>query len=345
LSAGKGSASARSRGFELEAVWYGERRAGWMLRPLGVLYCAAAAIRRAAFRLGLRRVVELPVPVVIVGNLTVGGTGKTPCVVWLAGRLAERGIRAGIVSRGYGGRKGATPQRVAADSDPAVVGDEPVLLARRSGCPVVVAADRVAAARRLLSEEKVDVLLADDGLQHYRLGRAFEIAVVDGTRGLGNGLCLPAGPLREPPRRLRGVDAVIVNGPGWGYPAAYRADLTPSRVYRLADERETTLTSFSGQTVHAVAGIGNPQRFFAMLEEAGLRVVRHPLPDHAEISPADLSFDRPGPVLITEKDAVKCRFLARHEVWCVTVDMRLAPDDEQRLLGRILTRLQGSSRS
>lgn len=328
----------------LDSIWYGSPRrrlAEALLRPLEALFLLAAALRRWLYSSGLKNSVELPVPVVVVGNVTVGGTGKTPLLIWLAARLVERGYAPGIVSRGYGGKSAAWPRVVAPDSDPREVGDEPVLLAQRTGCPVAVGPDRVRAAESLLAPgaPPVDVLLSDDGLQHYRLARTVEIAVVDGRRGLGNGLCLPAGPLREPPARLEQVDAVVVNGAGWERVGALRADVEPTGVYRVGAPLERReLADFAGSTVHAVAGIGHPERFFEMLERFGLTVVPHPLPDHAEIGPADLEHGA-SPVLVTEKDAVKCRSIERPDVWSVAIELALRPAAADVLLGRVLQRL------
>ena len=196
----------------LNSVWYGRNPVRWVLWPVSLLYLALARLRRTAYARGWRQAVETSVPVIVVGNVSVGGTGKTPFVIWLAEQLKQRGRRVGIVTRGYRGRGTQWPQPVTADSDPYEVGDEPVLLARRTGCPVVAGPDRVACVEALIKETRVDVVLSDDGLQHYRLARRFEIAVVDGVRGMGNELCLPAGPLREPPGRLQEVDAIVVNG-------------------------------------------------------------------------------------------------------------------------------------
>jgi tetraacyldisaccharide 4'-kinase len=287
--------------------------------------------------------VEFDVPVIVVGNVTVGGTGKTPLVIWLAERLRERGYRPGIVCRGYGGRAAVWPQRTTADSDALLVGDESVVLARRARCPVVAAPDRVAAVRFLLANDGVDVVLSDDGLQHYRLGRAVEIAVVDGTRGLGNGLCLPAGPLRETPLRLREVDAIVVNGGDWGHAGVFRADLVATGVRQTTTGAMKALADFEGKHVHAVAGIGNPERFFALLEDHGLVVERHALPDHAIVRAEDLRFAEGDAVMITEKDEVKCRELAHADVWCVLAEMHLAAQDAERLLRILVRHLDKSS--
>ncbi len=320
----------------LNRIWYGNSPLRFGLVPISTVYLALARLRRTAYRRGWRPVVEPPVPVIVVGNVSVGGTGKTPFVIWLADQLKQRGRKVGIVTRGYRGKGTDWPRAVAPDSDPEEVGDEPVLLARRTKCPVVAGPDRVACVEALLRDARIDVILSDDGLQHYRLGRSFEIAVVDGVRGMGNGLCLPAGPLREPVARLQEVDAIVVNGGEWGHAGVFRATAVVTNVYHLKDGAERTLESFKKQPVHAVAGIGNPQRFFDLLLDAGLDVEAHPLEDHAEIALDQLTFDEPGAVLITEKDAVKCEQLKPNGVWCVVVDFQFDADSTSRLMRLIL---------
>ena len=325
----------------LTALWYGKSPLRWGLFPLALVYRTLAQLRRAAYRRELLKSVELPVPVIVVGNVSVGGTGKTPFVIWLAAELEKRNLRIGIVTRGYRGKARDWPRVVTATSDPLEVGDEPVLLARRTGCPVVAGPDRVAAAQRLLAEQRVDVLISDDGLQHYRLARRFEIAVVDGVRGMGNGLCLPAGPLREPAERIGEVDAIVVNGGDWGHAGVFRAQAVVTGVHRVTNREPRTLESFKGATVHAVAGIGNPERFFALLDEAGLDVLPHPLEDHAAIGPEQLTFEEPGAVLITEKDAVKCEAFAHANVWCVVVDLQFDADKTARMMRLVLRDIEG----
>src|SRR5262245_33021649 len=307
----------------LNTLWYGQSPLRWLLWPASLAYLGLARLRRAAYERGTLAAVELPVPVIVVGNLSVGGTGKTPFIIWLAAQLKARGMRVGILTRGYRGAVADWPRLVIGDTPAAEVGDEAVLLARRTECPVAAGPDRIAAARLLLDGGRLDVLLSDDGLQHYRLARRFEIAVVDGVRGMGNGLCLPAGPLREPEERLRSVDAIVVNGGKWGHAGVFRADAVVTQVYRVTDRTTRTLESFKKEHVHAVAGIGNPQRFFDLLGDAGLDVTPHPLEDHAELTPEDLTFEEPGAVLVTEKDAVKCESFAHADVWCVAVDLNL----------------------
>jgi tetraacyldisaccharide 4'-kinase len=317
-----------------------------MLRPLELLYRALSDLRRARYLSGRRRFVRLPVPVLVVGNITVGGTGKTPLTIWLAEALRTRGFSCGIVSRGYRGRSAVWPLQVQAHTDPELAGDEPVLLARHSGAPVVVAPDRVAAARQLLDMHAVDVIIADDGLQHYRLGRDFEIAVVDGVRGFGNGHCLPAGPLREPLSRLGSVQALVVNGgsgsvavPGLNVPV-YRARVEPAGVRALVGNESRELASFTGSRVHAVAGIGRPEAFFSLLRDHGIDVIEHAFDDHARLVAGQLDFNDTLPVLMTEKDAVKCHAFARRGLWYVAVQLQFADDDGRRLIESICATLQ-----
>jgi tetraacyldisaccharide 4'-kinase len=317
-------------------VWYRPNPLKWLLWPVSWIYVIVVRLRQFAYRFGIRNATKLPVPVVVVGNITVGGTGKTPCVIWLARALTGRGLRVGIVSRGYGGSAASWPQRVEAGSDPAIVGDEPILIARSTGCRVVVGPSRVSAARSLLDHEEVDVLLCDDGLQHLALDRDMELVVIDGQRGLGNGLCLPAGPLREPAARLQSVDAVIVNSGTSSIQNAVAATVVVDRVYQLAGTMEKSLSEFHGQRVHAVAGIGNPNRFFDLLSNAGLIVIPHAHPDHARLSAAQLNFHDSQPILITEKDGVKCQSFAAENVWCVAISLAFDADDETRLLEHVI---------
>lgn len=315
----------------LDELWYADSFISLLLAPLGWLFCALAILRHKGYRLGLLTVQRMSVPVIVVGNITVGGTGKTPLVAWLARFLKHAGYTPGIVSRGYGGRSENWPQPVGSDSDPAMVGDEAILLARRSGCRVVVGADRVAAARALLEQGYCDVIISDDGLQHYRLGRNVEIAVIDGIRRLGNRRCLPAGPLREPMRRLRHVDIVVVNGAQ--EEGAYSMHLVGREAVNLVDEGlSRSLDEFRGAEVHAVAGIGHPVRFFSQLRENGLQAIEHPFPDHHPYQPEDLTFTDERPLLMTEKDAVKCRGFAQPHFWYVPVEACLDKGFGERIL-------------
>ncbi len=307
---------------------------------MSILFGLVAALRRVLYRAGLLRAIRLPVPVIVVGNISVGGTGKTPLVLWLADFLRQQGYHPGIVSRGYGG---GTQGAVAVDirSDPAAVGDEPLLLARKSACPVWVGRDRVAAGKALLrAHTECDVLLSDDGLQHYRLDRDVEIVVVDGERKFGNGLLLPAGPLREGVSRLGSVDAVVVNG--GSLKAAMRLGnefemgLEGGVFYNLRNpELHAGAADFGGKKLHAVAGIGNPQRFFAHLRRLGLAFEEHAFPDHCAYRSQDLDYDNADALLMTEKDAVKCAGFADGRYWALAVEAILPPAFGQTMLQKL----------
>jgi len=329
----------------LTRMWYEGGAAALALAPLAWMYGAGLALRRARYARRARP--RAAVPVVVVGNLTVGGTGKTPLVLWLAHALAAQGIALGIVSRGYGAR-GSAPRAVEEHSDWRVVGDEPVLLARHAGCPVVVARDRVAAVAEA-ARRGARLILSDDGLQHLAMPRACELVVIDALRGFGNGRLLPAGPLREPRARLAGVDAIVFNGS----PSAELAqevrrfargpvlsvELTAGPLRSVAPPvRERALAELAGQPVHAVAGIGHPARFFRTLKAAGVRVIEHAFPDHHPFRAGELDFADALPILMTEKDAVRCRSIATERMWYVPVSASLSPHDAATLLACVRAR-------
>ncbi|MDO8862389.1 tetraacyldisaccharide 4'-kinase [Haliea sp. E1-2-M8] len=309
----------------LVRAWYAGAAWLWLLRPLELLYRLLIALRRWSFRTGIRAVYRAPVPIVVVGNITVGGTGKTPVVIALVEALQARGLHPGVVSRGYGAGAGAVfPHRVGADSGAADCGDEPLLIYQRTGAPCVVAPDRPAAVRALLAQEPVDLVLCDDGLQHYALARDFEIALLDAQRMLGNGFCLPAGPLREPAGRLREVDWVLYrSGSAADSAATYASDgLQP-----LLPNGDGA-PPVPGDAVHAVAGIGQPAQFFASLEAMGYRVTGHSFADHHLFVPGDLAGFGDRPVIMTEKDAVKCSAFAGRNgagtnLWYLKISARL----------------------
>lgn len=304
------------------------------LLPLSVLFFLIVLARRLAYRLGLARRYRLPVPVIVVGNLNVGGTGKTPLVLWLAEFLRSHGYHPGIVSRGYGSRA-STPQSVSATSDPMFVGDEPVLLAQRAQCPVWVGKRRVDVARALLgARPDCDVLISDDGLQHYALRRDVEVVVVDGLRRFGNGLPLPAGPLREPLSRLQSVDAVVVNG-GSIASGEYAMQLVGNRFRQLRQPVIATPEDLMGRRLHAVAGIGAPSRFFAYLRKLGLQVIEHPFPDHHIYQPHELQFENADAILMTEKDAVKCAAFAPPNAWMLAVDAEVDAAFGNKILDKL----------
>ncbi len=319
----------------LEKHWRQFTFVSLLLLPLSVLFAALAWIRKTAHRIGLLPVVKATVPVVVVGNLSVGGTGKTPVVIWLAKALQARGFTPGVVSRGYGGA--GELSAVTANSLPQLVGDEPVLIARRTECPVWVGRDRTAALARLVgANPQVDVVISDDGLQHYRMARDVEIVVVDAQQQFGNRLLLPAGPLREPVSRLDSVDATVINGgetadiavrePA-GHVVAGRA-LTmrlDGKEFRNLVEPAKRLSAeqFANMNLHAVAGIGNPERFFSHLRNLGLSFTPHAFADHYSFTASELEFADADAVLMTEKDAIKCSRFARENWWALPVDAHI----------------------
>jgi tetraacyldisaccharide 4'-kinase len=314
----------------LVASWYSPRpdALALLLSPLSLLFRGVVALRRASYRAGVLRAERLPVPVVVVGNITAGGSGKTPLTIGLAVELAARGWRPGIVSRGFGGNADS-PRAARPDSSPNDVGDEPLLLAR-AGFPVWVGKNRCAAARGLLAAHPdCKVIIADDGLQHYALARDVEIAVVDAARGIGNGLLLPAGPLREAPSRLEEVDAVVqLIEPGRPPEAgrAYAMRLAGERFVRVNAPAVTAAADyFRGGAIHAVAGIGHPARFFASLRALGLDPACHAFSDHYRFTAADLDWPGATAILMTEKDAVKCASFADDRYWALPVRAAVAP--------------------
>ncbi len=322
-------------------LWYGGRLPALPLVPVSWLFRTMVAGRQWAYRNGLFTSHRIARPVIVVGNLTVGGSGKTPFVIWLAGQLHAAGYWPGIVSRGYGGKASHWPQQVRADSDTMMVGDEAVLIARRTGCPMTVGPDRVAACRALLKYHDCDVIIADDGLQHYALQRDLEIVIIDGVRRFGNGFCLPAGPLRELPSRLRTVDWVVLNG-GFPHTGETLMQLEGNRLCNPADtDRCQPLSTLRGKAVHAVAGIGNPGRFFARLREAGVQVEEHSFPDHHRFTAQDLVFNDDKPVVMTEKDAVKCQPFALPHHWYLPVTARLENGFTTHLLQLLKRKIDG----
>ncbi len=323
-------------------TWYSPHPV-WFFIPLAWLFWLLSGLRRGGYAFRIFPTASLLVPVVVVGNISLGGTGKTPFVIWLAAELKRRGLRPGIVTRGYG-VEAKQARLVTTASDATQVGDEAVLLARRGGVPVAAGSDRVAAAQLLLGSSPVDVILSDDGLQHYRLPRRHEIALLDGSRGLGNGWLLPAGPLRESEARLETVDQVVIKlapGGSFTWPEARRMRLNTDTVVSLKDGERRPLASFSGQPVHALAAIGNPQQFFATLEAAGLAVDGRGLPDHARLTPGDLEFGDERPVFMTEKDAVKCAGLDLSRHWYVEAAAEFDAAEAAAIVDRVMLSLKG----
>ncbi len=312
-----------------------------LLVPFSWLFWLLSGLRRTAYKVGFLKSCQLPVPVIIVGNISVGGSGKTPLVIWLAEKLKQQGFSPSIISRGYGGNANGVMD-VYAQSDPAIAGDEPVLMAKRSQCPVWVGQDRVAAAQALLrAHPKCDVLISDDGLQHYRLRRDFEIAVIDGSRGFGNGWLLPAGPLREGISRLKTVDAVVYNN-GAELPLnalplnVLSMHLVGAIFYNLRDPAKTAVvTDFLGKNIRAIAGIGNPARFFRQLSELGLQFECQAFSDHHVFQSADIKTANVDAVLMTEKDAVKCQVFAEADWWYLPVNAVV----DEALIERIMNKI------
>ncbi|HYR05201.1 MAG TPA: tetraacyldisaccharide 4'-kinase [Gallionella sp.] len=307
-----------------------------ILFPLSLLFRALVALRRTLYRGCILTSYKLSVPVIVIGNISVGGTGKTPLTLALAQQLVDRGRHPLIVSRGYGGAA-QRPQQVDADSDAQQVGDEPLLMARRKLCPVWIGKDRAAAAQSALrAHPQCDVVLCDDGLQHYRLRRDAEIAVIDGVRGFGNGLMLPAGPLREPVARLQNVDAVVANG-GKASTSQYAMRLSGGIFYNLLEPGKMAAAEhFRLLNNHAVAGIGHPQRFFSHLQSLGIPFTPHAFPDHHPYSKADLAFADCDAILLTEKDAVKCAAFADPRYWVLRVDAQI----DSALVDHILRKIE-----
>lgn len=321
---------------KVHQLWYEARYpvVRWSLKPLSFLYFMIAVVRRSLFLKGVLTRGGADVPVIVVGNITAGGTGKTPVVIWLVSYLQRLGWKPGVVSRGYGRQGQDRYYDVTADSAAYTCGDEPVLIARRCGCPVVVSRDRVCGAQRLADVHECDIVVCDDGLQHYRLQRDVEIAVIDGARHLGNGDCIPGGPLREPSSRLADVDMVLVNGGEEGdgrFGMRLQGECLKLLCSDDAQAPSGDLQNWRGKRVHAVAAIGHPQRFFKTLEQAGLDVVPHVFPDHHLFKKDDFHFEEDLDIVMTEKDAVKCQALVIPKAWYLPVEMHVSDQFELAL--------------
>jgi len=307
----------------LNDIWY---KGSWgyiFLIPLSWVYACLIFLRKKILVYFFWRQATNLCPIIIVGNITVGGTGKTPVVIWLADYLSTQGLNVAILSRGYGGKSNSL-HKVSKDSDPSIVGDESVLLAHRTKCSVYVHPQRLKAAQ-LITEQGADVLLLDDGLQHYKLQRDFEIAVIDGERLYGNNKLLPAGPLREPVSKLDEVDVCLtqvgVNNDALISKDSMKFYLRGQFAYNLCTGDSKSLSYFCDKKVHAIAGTGNPDRFFDLLENESINVYKHYFDDHARYLPDDVTFNDNLDVLMTEKDMVKCRKFTNKKLWYVPVDL------------------------
>lgn len=316
----------------IENIWYSRLRhpLGIVLIPFAWLYSLIIMIRRLCYQSGLIAVNQVDAPVIIIGNISVGGTGKTPLVIWLAEYFKKKGFKPGVISRGYGGKSTNKPQQVRIDSDPSIVGDEAVLIAKNTACPVAVAVQRRRAAEELIAHYGCDLILCDDGLQHYALARDLEIAVLDGQRRFGNGRCLPAGPLREPVSRLNSVDLIVSKHIASRH--EFKMEYMYSDLVSVSDSTQTmSISDLSGQSVHAIAGIGNPDRFFAYLRNQKIKLILHEFPDHHPFTAEDINFNDGLPVVLTEKDAVKCNTFSGKQHWFLPIKASLPESFTYRL--------------
>jgi tetraacyldisaccharide 4'-kinase len=316
-------------------VWYKDAFLGILLLPFAYISSDIVRVRRFLYAKGLLKSCTLPVPVVVIGNITVGGTGKTPLTIWLAELLKNAGYKPGVISRGYGGKSVSWPLIVDENSDVTEVGDEALLMARLTQFPVMVGPSRVESAQKLLAEFDCNVVLSDDGLQHYKLNRDIEIAVIDGERRFGNGYCLPAGPLREPIERLGSVDFVVVNGDKYAEHEFSMQFVGDTAINIKTGERKH-LHEFQKLSCHAIAGIGNPERFFKLLESAGLSCTTYSFPDHYVFESSDINFNDANPVLMTEKDAVKCIQFTGDQLWYVPIKAMPEPAFRQQFLDLLI---------
>lgn len=313
----------------------------FLLLPWSIVFLAIVVIRRCCYRFGLKKSTVFNVPVIIIGNIVVGGTGKTPLVIYLAQLLKQQGYHPGIVSRGYGIKKIIEPIDVLSHNNPAEVGDEPLLITRKTDCPMVISVDRVAAVKYLLNKYHCDVVLSDDGMQHYALARDVEIVVVDGVRRFGNKLCLPAGPLREPLSRLNKVDWIVCNGKLLSTDSCFfnqsvLMQLSPKNIASIKEpDKYFNVDHFKDFKVHAVAGIGNPKRFFDELRAMGLEIIEHPFPDHYYFTRQDIKLGENEVVIMTEKDAVKCREFVDDRYFFVPVEAKLPEEFDRDFLDKV----------
>jgi len=321
-------------------IWYQDNFIGLCLLPFSMIFNDIARFRRYLYRIGLLKKHKLSVPVIIVGNITVGGTGKTPLTIYIVGQLKQLGYKPGVIARGYGGESEQWPKMVFKDCNPAEVGDEPLVIARHNECPIAVGPDRVATAKLLLEQTDCNVIISDDGLQHYRLERDIEIIVIDGERRFGNGYSLPSGPLREAVSRIREVDFLVCNG-GNVEEDEFPMVVQGQKAINLLSGEQQPLNYFKNKSCYAVAGIGNPQRFFSLLDDAGISYQRHVFSDHHDFTQEDLRFEGTGEILMTEKDSVKCAAFAQKNYWHIPVTASLPGVFTEKLVNKLEEKMHG----
>ena len=322
----------------IEKVWYSKNIFSLLLSPLSLIYISIIYLRHTLYRLGLISITKINVPTIVIGNIVAGGTGKTPLVIWLAKHFKDKGFLPGIVSRGYGGTYLSNIELVKPTSNPLLVGDEPVIIARNTNCPVVVAKKRAKGAKELVEKYNCNIILCDDGMQHYSLARDIEIAVIDGQRRFGNNYCFPAGPLREPKSRIFKADLIVSK-----YNARtceHKMDYTYHQLVSLNELSKTIpISDLHGMTVHAIAGINNPDHFFSYLRSHKLELIIHKFPDHYSYTEDDVKFDDNFPVVMTEKDAVKCLNYSSDKHWYIPISAELSKSfvcDLDKLMGKII---------
>jgi len=318
----------------IQRSWYNKSNLTIILKPLSWVFCCIVFIREKMYRYKILKSYQLSVPVIIVGNITVGGNGKTPLVIWLANKLKQSGYRPGIISRGYGGKAKKWPQQVRPDSDPLIVGDEAIVLSRRTECPMAVGPDRVATGRALVKYSNCDIIISDDGMQHYRLKRTIEIAVVNANTKFGNELCLPAGPLREPIKRLDNINFVVTNGESSS--SEYNMVYEGEDIYCLNDSnKRINLSEFANQKIHAVAAIAHPDRFFDNLKAHDIELIEHVFQDHYSFTENDIRFNDDLAVIMTEKDAVKCHRFNVENCWYLPIKCKISNSLELSILNKL----------
>ena len=322
----------------IEKVWYSKNIFSLLLSPLSLIYISIIYLRYTLYQLGLISITKINVPTIVIGNIVAGGTGKTPLVIWLAKHFKDKGFLPGIVSRGYGGTYLSNIELVKPTSNPLLVGDEPVIIARNTNCPVVVAKKRAKGAKELVEKYNCNIILSDDGMQHYSLARDIEIAVIDGQRRFGNNYCFPAGPLREPKSRIFKADLIVSK-----YNARtceHKMDYTYHQLVSLNELSKTIpISDLHGMTVHAIAGINNPDHFFSYIRSHKLELIIHKLPDHYSYTEDDVKFDDNFPVVMTEKDAVKCLNYSSDKHWYIPISAELSKSfvcDLDKLMGKII---------